>query len=206
MEEGIKLTDLEKDALKESANIGAGNASSALSELVKKKVNIVVSDLSFISLDNLQEAIGGPKQLVVGIYTPVSGGMSGTIIIIFPIDCALALSSVLQGKPKTASSTLSEEDKGVLGNMGNILSESYLASLDQLLEMGMKRGESKIVSTFGESVIDLIMLSIDEESKSGLLIKTNFDIEETDIEGQFVLLLATKKIDDVLAKIREKIS
>jgi len=206
MEGEIQLSDLEKDALKESANVGAGNASSALSKLVKKKVNIIVSDLNFISLDNLQEAVGGPKQLVVGIYTPITGGMTGTVIIIFPIECALALSSVLQGKPKSASTTLSEDDKGALGNMGNILSESYLNSLDQLLDMGMKREQSKIVSTFGECVIDLIMLTIDQDTKSGLLIKTNFDIEESDIKGQFVLLLTTKKIEDVLVKIREKIS
>lgn len=206
MDEEIKLTDIERDALKEIANIGAGNASASLSEMVNKKVNIVVSDMDFVSLENVQEVIGAPQELVVGVYTTVTGDMSGTILIIYPISSALALASVLLKKESEPSKTLSDSDKGALIKMGNILCDSYLGSLGEFLEMNLTREDSKIVSTFGESVVDLVMLSIDPESKQGLLIKTGFDIQESNISGEFVLLLSSKKIDAVLKKVKSKIS
>ena len=203
-ENELKLSDIQKDALKETANVGAGNAATALSEIVKKKVNLVISDLNFVSLNNLQEVIGGPKKLVVGIYTPVTGDLSGSIVLIFPIEAALSLASAMQKTQVGSSNILSEEDQQVLRNMGNIVCDPYLTSLSQFLEMKMGREDSKVVSTFGESIIDLIMLTIDKDAESGLLIKTGFDIEKSDIKGEFVLLLTMKKVDQVLNKIKEK--
>jgi chemotaxis protein CheC len=204
MENEIQLTDLQKDALKETANIGAGQASNTLSSKVNKKVNIVVSDLNLIPLNELQKFIGGQQQMVVGIYTPLHGDMNGTVIVIFPIESAVGLSSILQQKTES-SKTLSDEDKVALQSMGNLLSDSYLNALSDFLDMSVKREESKIVSTFGESVSDLILLSIDQESTHGFLIKTNFSIENSSVNGDFVLLLTAKKIDIILEKIKAKI-
>lgn len=203
MEKEIKLTGLEKDALKETANISAGNASTTLSDITKKKVNIVISDLNFVLLSDLK-VFGGPQRLVVGVYTPVSGEMGGTIIIMFPIESALALSSILQ-KKEVSSTALSQGDQEALRKMGNILSDSYLDALSEFLDISLQRMESKIVSTFGESIMDLILLSIDEDCSHGLLIKTNFSVEKSTIQGDFILLLATKKMDNVLKKIKEKL-
>lgn len=204
MEEELKLTELEQDALKETANIGAGNASATLSGQLKKKVTIVVSDLNFINLDNLADVIGGPKKLIVGIYTPIQGDFGGTVMIMFAIESAIQLSNILKGTPDRTEQTLSGEDQAALRNMGNVVSDSYLNALAEFLDMSMQRSESKIVSTFGENVVDLIMLSIDQESNHGLLIKTDFNVEGSDIAGKFILLITTNKIDNIRQKIKEK--
>lgn len=205
MDQVIRLNDIEKDALKETANIGAGNASSVLSKIVNSKVNIFISDLDFVSIEGIEQQIEGPKKLVVGIYTPISGEMSGTIITMFLKESALALASAMQRRKCDPSGTLNENDQVALKKMGNILADSYLKSLGEFLGMGLKCEGSKIISTFGESIIDFIMLSIEPESKQGLLIKTGFDIPTSDIKGEFILLLTMKKIDDVIKKIKGKI-
>jgi chemotaxis protein CheC len=201
----IVLSDIEKDALMESANIGAGNASSSLSKIVKKRVNIVISDLNFVSLEKIQQIIGGPTEMIVGVFTPVGGDMTGTMTIILPIDAALGLASILQRKNKSVSKILAPPDQKALKEMGDILFKSYLGSLCSFLDMDMLYEESKIVSTFGESVVDFIMLKTEEDSKNGLMIKTDFSVAETDVAGKFVLLLTVKKMDKVLKKIKEKI-
>jgi len=122
-----------------------------------------------------------------------------------PIRSALLLSAALQKKDSDSSHTLAQADKEVLANMGNLLSDSYLNSIAEFLDLHMNRENSRIVSTFGESIIDLILLSVHENSSHGLLIKTDFKIEQTEIGGKFVLLLTTTNIDTVLNKIKEKI-
>lgn len=46
MEEIITLTDMQKDAFVETANIGAGSASNSLSEILGKRVDIRLSEIT----------------------------------------------------------------------------------------------------------------------------------------------------------------
>lgn len=130
--------------------------------------------------------------------------MSGNVIVIFPIDSAIGITGIMSKRETSATKTLSKDEQGMLIKVGNVLSDSYLSSLAQFFEMNMQREDSRFISTFGGSVIDFILLKIDsDEDRMGLLIRTDFDIEATDIKGEFVLLLTSEKIQNVINKIRE---
>lgn len=202
----IDLTNIQIDALKETANIGAGNASATLSQIVKKKVNVVVSELEFVSLTKVERIVAGPKKMVLNVYTPVSGDMSGNIVVVLPMESALELASVVEKVQVTQKRTLSKTDQEILRKIGDILSDSYLASLAQFFEMNIERESSRVIPTFGESVVDFIMLSINKEEKDiGLYLKTNFTIKDTDIKGEFLLLLTTKETIKIVKALQEKI-
>ena len=81
------LTDMEKDALIETANIGAGNASAALSMKVEKKINITVSDIDFIGVNEIEETLEAPDKVAVGVYTPIIEGLSGAVVLLFEFLC-----------------------------------------------------------------------------------------------------------------------
>ena len=89
----VKLSDIEKDALKEVANVGAGQATVPFSDMVKSKVLLSISDVDFVSLSNLEKVIDGPKRLVVAIYTPILKDMAGHIVIMFTKDIVLKLAN-----------------------------------------------------------------------------------------------------------------
>ena len=54
--------------------------------------------------------------------------------------------------------------------------------------------------------MDFILLNVDAEAKQALVIKTEFNVEESDVKGEFVLLLTTKQIDSLMMKIKEKLN
>ena len=92
----MKFTEIEYDALKETSNVGAGNASIALSEIINKKVNLVISDVKYAPLGEISKFLTGPQKLIVAIYTPISKGMSGNIMIMLEKENALALASEIE--------------------------------------------------------------------------------------------------------------
>ena len=88
-------TDLEIDALKEIGNIGAGNAATALSMMLSKKITIKVPQVRIIPFNEVSELVGGPEKLVAGIFLRISGDIDGNILIIISEQDARSLTKIL---------------------------------------------------------------------------------------------------------------
>lgn len=201
--EEIVLNDAEKDALKETANVGAGNASIALSKLVNKKVNISISDIDFVSAEKAVETMNMDEKTAIGISTSVTGDLSGNMILVLPLKSALDLSCMISGNKAVTRDSLTDTDGKTLQDIGNTISNSYLSSLGDFFGMQIGHEDSIVVSDHEEAYGEIIKLNLQNaESEYGILIKTNFDVESTDIKGEFMLLLTIKKIENILEKIR----
>ena len=57
MSELLPLTDRERDALRETANIGAGHAATALSQMTGRKIMITVPTVTIASLEDVPSRI-----------------------------------------------------------------------------------------------------------------------------------------------------
>ena len=57
------LSELERDALREVANIGAGHAATALSQMTGRKIMIDVPEVSVQQLEAVTELIGAAEIL-----------------------------------------------------------------------------------------------------------------------------------------------
>ena len=203
MPKKYRLTEFQKDTLRETAHIGSGRASTALSKLSGEEVKLNHPRIDLVSTKEIPKLVRGKKKLVVGAYTPISGDVSGTLVVMFPTKSALSLVDLLKGRKKP-SRVLSDEDKAVLQEVSNILTGSYLGALNEFLGLELVHSLPRVVSTFGESVIDLVLLDIEERMKDALLIQTNFVVEKREIEGQIVLLTAVKSADIILKAIEKR--
>ena len=71
-----KLDNLQKDALKEIGNIGAGNAATSLSTLLNKRINMNVPNIFILPFSQVVELMGGAENRLQGlflvVYTPMS--------------------------------------------------------------------------------------------------------------------------------------
>ena len=65
------------DALKEIGNIGAGNATTAISNMLNLKVNMEVPKVEFLTFQELPTATSAEEETVVGIYLEVESDIGG---------------------------------------------------------------------------------------------------------------------------------
>ena len=59
------LNDMQIDVLKEVGNIGSGNATTALSSMVGKLIDIEVPNVEVLDFNDAIEAVGGPEKVAV---------------------------------------------------------------------------------------------------------------------------------------------
>ena len=72
----ISIDDLSSqyfDVLKEIGNIGAGNATTALSTMLGGKVDMSVPKVRLMEFKDVGTTMGGEEQIVAGIYLVVQG-------------------------------------------------------------------------------------------------------------------------------------
>lgn len=191
------------DALKEVGNIGAGKASGALSRIIDKKVILHTPDIFLTKTVDIPDLTGGSQELVVGIYNSLSGDVSGTLLMVIPSNSALELIDLQSGKKRGTTTALDKSGQAKLKKMGDVMGSSYLKSIVDFLKLKVKASDERIVSTFGESLPDVILFGIKE--KYALFINTDFEVQGTKIKGKIIMLLAVDSINKMIEALQKQV-
>src|SRR3954453_17367549 len=117
------FSTIQLDALRELANIGSGTAGTALSQMLGRSVDISVPNALVLPLAEAVEAVGPAEQEVTGVAIPLAGDMDAVVLLVFPVEDAGTLAGMLGVEAGT------EDALSALGEIGNILSASYIGSL-----------------------------------------------------------------------------
>ena len=80
------FTTIHLDILKEIGNIGAGNAATALSTLLNKKIEMNVPNVRIVPFHEITELAGGSENVVVSVFLKIEGDANGNMFFILPIE------------------------------------------------------------------------------------------------------------------------
>src|SRR6266498_1715377 len=112
------FTDMQLDALRELANIGSGTASTSLSGMLGRSVDISVFAAVALTFADAIDSIGSPEEEVTGVVLGVVGEMEGIVLLLMRIADAAGLCSLL------GVDADSEMGQSALGEIGNIVGTS----------------------------------------------------------------------------------
>ena len=78
-----RYSDLQLDALRELANVGSGTASTALSGMLGRSVDISVPSVNVLPMADAVGAIGDAEAEATGVVLGVIGDMSASVLLLF---------------------------------------------------------------------------------------------------------------------------
>ena len=133
MNESEGLRDLELDALKEVANVGAGHAATALSQLTNRRIMIDVPEVEFCAIEDAAAAIGDGNTIVAAVLMHVLGDLTGRCLLLFEKDCALQLADMLLNREPGSTKVFGELEQSSVKETANILTGAYLNGLSDML-------------------------------------------------------------------------
>jgi chemotaxis protein CheC len=129
------LDELQIDALREIGNVGASYACGALTKLVKKEVLIDVTECYLEPMDKHLGRFGQPKDIVATVSIDVATGKGSRVLMILPMGIATMMSDLMMGTKNPPGRMITEEDKEVLTEMGDICIREYLAPISKFLKI-----------------------------------------------------------------------
>ena len=187
------------DVLRELGNIGAGNATTALAQMLQCKVDMAVPKVALLEFKEVGEAMGGEEQIMAGIYLGVEGDITGSIMFLLEKDSARFLVSKMMGMQEEGEE-FSEMELSALKEVGNIITGAYLNSLSSITNL-------KIYPTIPDMTIDMagaIMsgpaIQFGAVGDRMLLIQTQF-FDEVAIDGYFILIPDLESYGKILSAL-----
>ena len=134
---GDLLTDVEKDAIGEVANISMGSSATTLYSLVNRKVNITTPVVTLATWDSLLEAYERPCVFIQIRYTK---GLDGTNILVLKEQDVKVITDLMMGGDGTNT-------EGELG-------ELHLSAISEAMNQMMGAAATSL-STMLKTVIDI---------------------------------------------------
>jgi chemotaxis protein CheC len=129
-------SDLQLDALREVANVGCGNAASALSRLVGgRRVSIEVPRALVVDVDDLSSLVGGHERQVVAATLEIQGQLSGRVMVVLDSGDAHRLCELLLNAP--APPRLREAERSAFSEAANIIASACLSAIGQLTGLSL---------------------------------------------------------------------
>lgn len=182
-----EMNALHFDVLKEIANIGAGNATTALSKMLNSKVDMKVPCIQFMEFKELAEGIGGAENLVVGILLTLDTGIDGMMMFVLESESAEQIVNLLMGKSGTLDE-FSEMDLSALQEIGNIIAGSYLSAISAFTNMTITASVPYLSIDMAGAILSVPAIEFSKISDKALLIETEFGDKDTIINGYFILI------------------
>lgn len=189
------------DVLREIGNIGAGNATTALAQLLNTKVDMHVPKVDLLEFSEVGEAMGGEEQIMAGIYLIVEGDISGSIMFLLEKSSAKALVAKLMGTSSdNPDGEFDEMELSALKEIGNIITGSYLSSLSTLTNLNIYPTPPDICIDMCGAILSVPAIEFGAISDKMLLIATEFT-DDIKLEGYFILVPDLESYDKILTSL-----
>lgn len=200
-EEIFKLSAMQMDALREIGNVGAGNAATALSQIINRKIDMTVPQVSIMPLGDVPELVGGPDAMVAGVYFRVFGPAPGSILFLLPRESAFSLVDMLMGREKGHTQALDSLDESALMEIGNILSGAYLNALSYFTKFTLLPSIPALAVDMAGAILSIILIQIGQMGDHALVIETEFSSDGGGVKGHFFLIPDPGSLNVILAAI-----
>ncbi len=193
---------MELDALKEVGNIGSGNAVTALSQLLNRKIDMNLPAINIISFQDIFNKIGG-EDLVVGVIVRVLGDTPGSMLYVLEKDTALGIIASLTGE---VSEEISEMGDSVLCEIGNIISGAYLNAIAMLTNLLILPSVPAVATDMLGAILSTTFIESGQYDEYVLDIESVFRQGENSekIGGHFYFIPVPGSLEKILDKLGVK--
>lgn len=198
----MRTRDEEKvlDIVGEFANIGAGNAATALASLLDIEVVNEVTSCNLLPLPKVAEWLGGPDQVVAGVYTQLCGDLKGGVLVILSDDSAVRLVKHLT-KETPDLSRLTGIQASALREIGNICLCWYLVAVSRMIDSDLIPAPPDSAVDLLGAVLDLPLAQAGVKVDKVIAVHTVFRSFEKAFDGYFLLLPEEQMLDVILEKM-----
>jgi len=195
-----RFGDLQLDVLREIGNIGAGHATTALSKLTGKPIDMKVPRARTLEFNEVADFVGGPETVVVTVYLRIVGDLQGSMF--FTLSQDLAQQLVQQFLPSTSMEDgFSDMAISALNEIGNILIGSYLTALVELTQLDIQPSVPSLAVDMAGAILSTGLIELSQTSDFAIAIDTSFLDGERELEGHFFFLPNPESIEKVFMSL-----
>lgn len=182
-----QVTENYYDVLKELGNIGAGNAMTALSQMLQCKVDMKVPQVKLLEFSEVGEIMGGEEQIMVGVLLGVEGDITGSMMFMVEEESAKHLIQKITMGMLPAGTEFEEMGLSAMKEVGNIITGAYLNSLSTLTNLKIYPTPPALTVDMAGAILSVPAIQFGIFGDKILMIQSQF-YDEIQLDGYFILI------------------
>ena len=175
------------DVLKEIGNIGAGNATTAIANMLGLRIDMSVPEVAFLPVEELGSAIGAEDEIIVGIMLGVEADIDGSMMFLMDMASAHHVVNKLMMRDDSYSEPFDEMDLSAIKEIGNIIAGSYLSALSGLTNLTIVPSVPFVAVDMAAAILSVPAVQFGIFGDNALMINTDFS-DDLGIKGHFILM------------------
>ena len=193
------------DYLVEMMNIGAGNATTALSHLLQCEVAMKLPGVEVLSAGRVPSALGDPSLPVVCLRMRLVGDLTGSLFFLVPDDQKTRLSDLAEQAMLGPKKENPDPDRvlAALAEIGNILAGVYLTALHDFCQLNVCHSVPVLAVDMLQALLDESLARQSGEGPAVILIKNEFDIGPEQFGTFFLILPSAASVQALVDSMSE---
>ena len=182
-----EINDKYLDVLKEIGNIGAGNATTAIANMLSMTIDMNVPMVDLTPVEKIGGMLGSEEDIIVGIMLEVSSDISGSMMFLLDMDSAHHLVNRMMMRDPEYNAEFDEMDLSAIKEIGNIIAGAYLSALSGLTNLTITPSIPYVAVDMAAAILSVPAIQFGMVSDNALIIKTEIGGESA-INGYFILM------------------
>ena len=188
------------DVLKELGNIGAGNAMTALSQMLNCKVDMKVPQVELLEFKDVGAAMGGEEQIMCGVFLGVEGDVTGSMLFLVEQKSAKSLINKVMMGMGDPGEEFTEMELSAMQEVGNIITGAYLNSLSTLTNLKIFPSPPALTVDMAGAILSVPAIEFGIFGDQILMIQSKF-FDEVQIDGYFILVPDMESYKKILTSL-----
>ncbi|NLD56935.1 MAG: chemotaxis protein CheC, partial [Methanomicrobiales archaeon] len=166
----MEFTSVQKDALRELANIGAAHSATTLSQMLNSQIGMSVPEIIVVDIAEVSKYVS--DELTTMIVFELQGDIphGGFLVLHFPRDSAVRTAHIIQGQ-SLRSEESSEMDQSAILEVGNIMVSSFLSASSDLLGFNMLPSPPVLIVDMAHAAITSLIAQMTVEVDDVILFR-----------------------------------
>lgn len=185
------------DVLKEIGNIGAGNATTAIANMLGLRIEMNVPQVQFLPVEEIGSSMGAEDEVIVGIMLGVETDIEGSMMFLMNLESAHHIINRLMMRPDDYMEDFDEMDLSAVKEVGNIIAGSYLSALSGLTNLTITPTVPFVTVDMAAAILSVPAATFGLFGDNALMIKTEFS-DDLQINGYFILMPEEESYERIL--------
>ena len=182
-----QINEMYPDVLREIGNIGAGNATTAVANMLGLRIDMKVPSVEFIEVEKIGGVIGSEEQIVVGIMLGIETDIEGSMMFLMDIPSAHHLVNRMMMRDPDYDADFDEMDMSAIKEIGNIIAGSYLSAISGLTNLTITPTVPFVAIDMAAAILSVPAIQFGMQGDNALIIETEMG-DDVDINGYFILM------------------
>jgi len=204
MSDMMTLKPNQLDALREVANIGAGHAATALSQMTSNTIMITVPKIHVTRLEDAAAQLNSQDEPIAAVLMHMMGDLTGRTLLVFPQPTAVRMAELMLRRPIGSSSDLGVLEQSAIKEAGNILAGAYMNALSEFMGLMLLPSPPSLHIDMSAAILTTTHLQFGSDRDQVVSVETEFMLKEAgeQLRGFFLLLPDAASLQAILRAVR----